>query len=140
MATQMEVCDNVLDKLDQLPHDLSISDLDIVPCLIDAQREMGIGDLSTVDINSDTGLYLEIRTQWYMLGRIRISKALDFKYNTGVDGKSVDKTSPAKMLSIIMDDLDDRYSKWKSTSSSVSSTGQTWTKTARTNTRLSGDS
>lgn len=140
MATQMEICDNVLDKLDSLPLDLNISDLDIVPCLVDAQREMGISDLSVIDITSANALYLEIRTQWYMLGRIRISKALDFKYSTGVDGKTIDKTNVPNMIGIIMDDLDDKFTKWFTTASSVSSTGQTWKVTARTNTRLSGDS
>jgi hypothetical protein len=140
MATQMEICDNVLDKLDNLPLDLSITDLDIVPCLIDAQREMGISDLSVIDITSANALYLEIRTQWYMLGRIRISKALDFKYSTGVDGKTIDKTSVSKAIGMVMDDLDVKFNQWFTTASSVSSTGQTWTKTTRTNTRLGGDS
>lgn len=139
MSSQNTIITNVMDKLDQLPLQFNISDSDIVPCLNDALREMGImSALDGVVSGSTTELYIEIRTQWYMLSRLRNSASVNFKYSTGIDGKSVDKSMIPEMISKIMAELDQQFSRWFSTGYRRTS-GSVWNKSQRQNTRLAGD-
>lgn len=143
MSSQASIVSNVMDRLDSLPISLDILDNDILQPLNDAKREMGILDIASVVEGSTTELYLEVRTEWYVLHRVKNSEVLDFKYSTGADGRSVDKTSIVKNIKIVMDDLDEQFQKgWsKSASSKASSTSQTWTRIQRTRTSLTnGDS
>lgn len=128
---------NVMEKMHQLPLEFDdAGEFDIEPSLNDAMREMGIRDIRSVHSYSDTELFLELRTLWYVLLRYRNSASVNFKYKTGVnDGKSVDKTDIPKILKSIMDDLDDQFQQWRMTSYS-GTTGSTWNMTRRESTRL----
>lgn len=132
MAVLDKVIANVRDKIHQLPFEFhDVDDFDIKPSLHDALREMRIRDIASVPEYSDTELYLELRTMWYVLLRFRNSASANFKYKTGVnDGKTVDKTDIPKMLRGIMDDIDAQFKQWSSTTY-AGTTGGTWSMTRR---------
>jgi DNA replication protein DnaC len=133
MAQMDSIVLNVTDKLDQLSIEFSMDSDDVIKCVNDALRDMRISDISSVHENSDVELYVEIRAQWYALGRIRNSTSLNFKYNTGNDGKAVDKSMIPEMVNKAMNQLDRQYQSWISTFYVGSTgTGKTWNSTRRT--------
>ena len=135
-TTQVRLIENIMDKLDKLPVEFNILDTDVAPCLDDAMREMNVS-LENIAEGSSTELYVEIRAQWYMLGRLQNSSSVNFRYSTGIDGKSVDKTSIPKTIGEIMDRLNSQFMQWYSTSFKSSTSG-IWTKPQRTRSRLNG--
>jgi hypothetical protein len=133
MSSQNTILTNVLDKLDQMPVKFDITDTDIAPAYNDALREMGIGDIGDVT-NLTTEFYIELRTEYWMLHRLKNSQSLNFKYSTSVDGRSVDKTDIPKVIQKTMDDLDLKFNTWKTSTYNRSS--GTWDMTQRTKSRL----
>lgn len=126
------VIENVKNKIHQLPLEFHDNDdFDIEPSVHDAMREMRIRNIASVPEYSDTELYLELRSMWYVLLRFRNSASANFKYKTGVnDGKSVDKTDIPKILKGIMDDIDSQFKQWSSTTY-AGTTGGVWAMTRR---------
>lgn len=131
------IIENVREKMYQLPFEFEDDGkFDIAPSLKDAMREMGIRDIRSIRPNSDTELYLELRTLWYVLLRFRNSASTNFKYKTGVnDGKSVDKTDIPKIIKDIMDDIDDQFKYWQTTSY-TGTTGALWNMTRCESTKI----
>lgn len=134
MSSQNTILINVLDKLDQMPIKFNITDTDIAPALNDTLREMSIADIADV-ADMQTEFYIELRTEYWMLHRLKNSQSLNYKYSTSVDGRSVDKTDIPRVIQATMDDLDLKYCTWKSDTYNKSSSG-VWAMTPRTNTRL----
>jgi len=137
VSSQNAILTNVLDKLDQLPIKFSITDTDIVPALEDTIRELGISDVSLIT-DLKTELYVELRTEYWMLHRLKNSQSLNFKYSTSVDGRSIDKTEIPKMIQETMDDLEVKFNTWRAESYNRLSggSGGIWTRTSPTRTRL----
>lgn len=125
---------NVLDKLDQLPIKFNITDTDIAPALNDALREMGIVDCTTI-ADANTEFYVELRTEYWMLHRFKNSESLNFKYNTSIHGRSIDKTEIPKIIQNTMNDLDLKFTTWSS-NKNKSSSGM-WAMPTPTRSRLS---
>lgn len=131
-----KLINNAWDKIDQLPLDFEMDIADLEPCLIDAQREMQINNVESIDLMSTTALQLEYRIVYHFLFRLRNTTSTNFRYNTGADGRSVDKSMVSKMLDKIMEDLDDKFQDWKD-SDTRKTGGKTWTRTRRTSSTLS---
>lgn len=131
-ASMMKLCQRVSDKLGDLDEYLNYTDTDIQSCIDDARREMRISDITQIDMDSEECLQLECRSAWRMLRKIRISTSKYFKYSTGVDGKSVDKTMISKRIGEIMEEMEAEFRDYTQTRS----TGSTWRMTERERTRL----
>lgn len=134
-ASMIELCARVSDKLGDLDEYLNYTDADIEPCIEDARREMKIPSITQVDMDSEECLQLECRSAWRMLRKIRISTSKYFKYSTGVDGKSVDKTMVSRRIGEIMEEMEMEFKDYRQTRS----TGSIWNITSRSKTRLGGD-
>lgn len=135
MARQ-DIINNAWDKIDELPLDFDMDITDLEPCLLDAQREMQISNVDAVDTMSTTALQLEYRTVYHFLFRIRNTTSTNYRYNTGADGRSVDKSMIVKMIDKIMEDLDEKYQSWKNDDTRKTG-GKTWTRTRRQSSTLS---
>lgn len=115
-AREKSLVDAVKDKLDSLPLAFDIDDVKVFSALKDTLREMRIFNAEHIYENTELEYYVEIRTEWHMLKRLRNSTSVYFRYSTGVDGKSIDKTRVPQMISEIMEELDAEYKKWYMTS------------------------
>lgn len=103
---------NVLSKTSSLPFEFEITRSDILSCIDDTTKEMGI---LPDDLNGDkTQLIFELRTVWWLLFRFRNSSLTNYKYDTGTIGRSVDKTAIAKQIKSMMDDIQGEFDDWKS--------------------------
>lgn len=80
----------------------------------DTLREMGITDIDTIQENSYDEMIIENRIVYHAIKRFRHSAAIFFKFSTAIDGKTVDKTKIPQMLSSILKEYEDEYSKYKS--------------------------
>ncbi len=135
MADKEKILSNVYEKLQQIPAQLNFTANDIEPSLNDALRQLGIGTIEQIQPNSKTELFVELCTQWWMLHRVRSSVSMYFKYSTGEDGKSVDKTKIPNAIADMMDDIALMISGWNFTAHS-GTTGSIWNMTKRESERL----
>ena len=138
-TTQIRLLGNIMDKIDSLSVSFDISaDSELSSSLNDATREMKISDLNSVEQDTDTELYLELRSVWWFLFRCRNSSSVNFKYSTGsLDGKAVDKTKVTEEIDKIMKNIDQQFTQWKSTAANVASSGSSlWNRTKRESSTL----
>lgn len=138
-TTQNILLSNIMDKISQLSVSFDItSDSLLLPSLNDAVREMKISDITSVEQDSDTELYLELRSVYWFLFRCRNSSSVNFKYSTGsLDGKAVDKTKVVEEIDKIMKSINDQFTQWRSTTANLSSTSSSlWTRTKRSSSTL----
>lgn len=112
MSSEITITGAVLDKLDKLPIATEISDIDILPALSDTLRELSIPSCTDIAEGSQLEFYVELRTEYWTLHRLRNSESLNFKYSTSIDGRAIDKSMIPKMIDDIMNDLDDRFKNW----------------------------
>jgi len=102
-----------------------------------AIKEMNI---TITDIDPDTTLALavEIRALYYGIMAFRIPASANFKYDTGNEGKSVDKTDVPKNLRKLALEFDNEYNElMESVNTNDSNKGSLFTLPIRTPTRLS---
>lgn len=135
MSSEMSILTNVIDKLDTMDIDFDITDIDIIPALNDALREMKIQSLSSITDNSQTELYIELRTEYWMLHRFRNAQTLNFKYSTSIDGRMIDKTMIPKLISDTMAELDNKFASYMTNTFNKSASG-TWNITRKVANRL----
>jgi vancomycin resistance protein YoaR len=131
------ICASVSDKLDMIQVAFNYTSAALQSAVKDARREMKISDVESVAVDSSDELYLELRAEYWMLHRLKNGQALNFRYTTGVDGRSVDKSMIPKMLTTIMEDLDRQFKTYMRTRSSTG--GGVAQFSTRTNTRLEED-
>lgn len=131
MATTSNIMRNAYRKLDQLPlgfglpkysDDITDDEMDryLGIDLLDAQRTMGIRDVSYIDETTIECMMLENRVAYHAIRRFRNSSAIFFKFSTAVDGKTVDKTKIPSTITDILKEYDDEFKSWKG--SGISST------------------
>jgi hypothetical protein len=137
MSNKDVMLTNIDDKLKGLP--LSFDDIapsNLSSSLDDSMREIGIADVSMIS-DPKVELYVELRAVWWFLFRVRNSSSVFFKYSTGENGQSVDKSEVAKTLGKIMSDIDIQFKLWFSdyTKSSSNAT-KLWNMTRRASSTL----
>jgi len=140
MSDRMSILRQIYRKLDQLPLSFGLTGLDanleneLGGDLNDTLRELRRKSTDDIEEMSEYELYVENRSVYYVLRRFRNSASVNFKYSTGVDGKSVDKTQIPKILKATIDEYDAEFKKWRSNNMlSSSSSGGRWDMTRREN-------
>lgn len=122
---------NAYMKLDSLPLSFGLPayDDEISDEVIDKYFKVDLADtiretrIQIEDIEEDSidEMMFENRIVYHALKRFRLSASVFFKFSTAVDGKTVDKTQIPKMLSTILKEYEDEYSKWR-----LGSIGSLW--------------
>lgn len=87
---------------------------------LDTTRELQI-TIDGIEVGSITELRIENRIMYHALCRYRRSASIFFKFSSAVDGKSVDKTKIAEMISMSINDLDKEFRSWR-----AGSVGSLW--------------
>lgn len=134
MDAKYRILRNAYMKLDSLPlsfglpaYDDEIPDATIEKYfrvdLADTVRETRI-NVEDIQENSTDEMMFENRIVYHALKRFRLTASVFFKFSTAVDGKTVDKTQIPKMLSAILKEYEDEYSKWR-----LGSIGSLWNRT-----------
>lgn len=120
MSNRATILRSIYKKLDQLPLTFGLTGLDanleneIGGDLNDTLREVKLTTTDQISVMSETELRIENRSVYHILRRFRNSASVNFKYSTGADGKSVDKTQVPKILKETIDEYDGEFLKWKS--------------------------
>lgn len=122
---------NAYMKLDSLPLSFGLPayDDEISDELIDKYFRVDLADtiretriqVEDIEEGSIDEMMFENRIVYHALKRFRLSASVFFKFSTAVDGKTVDKTQIPKMLSTILKEYEDEYSKWR-----LGSIGSLW--------------
>lgn len=137
MSDRITILRNAYDELDNMPISFGLTGTDenleseIGGALNKALMEMGWSDTTGITSMSKTEYYITMRTVWHILRRFKNSASVYFKYSTGNEGKSVDKSMIPKMIGEIMNDYDAEFKAWKHTT--FMSTGSLWNMTRSDN-------
>lgn len=133
-AKKYKILRNAYMKLDSLPLSFGLPayDDEIPDDVIEKYFRVDLADtiretrLSIEDIVEDSvdEMIFENRIVYHALRRFRLTASVFFKFSTAVDGKTIDKTQIPKMLSTILKEYEDEYSKWK-----LGSIGNLWNRT-----------
>ena len=125
---------NAYMKLDSLPLSFGIPSYDdeIADEIIDKYFRVDLADtlretrlnIEDIEEGSIDEMYFENRIVYHALKRFRLTASVFFKFSTAVDGKTIDKTQIPKMLSTILKEYEDEYSKWR-----LGSIGRLWNRT-----------
>lgn len=127
---------NAYMKLDSLPLSFGLPayDDDIANDVVEKYFKVDLADtiretrISLDDIEEDSidEMMFENRIVYHALKRFRLTASVFFKFSTAVDGKTIDKTQIPKMLSAILKEYEDEYSKWR-----LGSIGSLWNRVVR---------
>lgn len=126
MADKINIMRNAYMKLDNMPlsfgikaysddiSDDAISKLFNID-LLDTIRELHIdwAGLESIASESYDEMMIENRVVYHAIKRFRKSASVFFKFSTAIDGKTVDKTNIPKMLTDILKEYDDEWSKYR---------------------------
>lgn len=128
---KFKILRNAYMKLDNLPLSFGLPKYDdeISDEMIDKYFKVDLADtiretrIAIEDLQEDSvdEMMFENRIVYHALKRFRLSASVFFKFSTAVDGKTVDKTQIPKMLSTILKEYEDEYSKWR-----LGSIGSLW--------------
>jgi hypothetical protein len=142
MSDKITILKSAYRKLDQLPLSFDMPPLDdsltdeMVEKLIggdlnDVLREVHM--LSTSDISemSEDEMRIENRIVYHILRRFRNSTSVYFKYSTGSDGKTVDKTQVTKTMNTLIDEYDNEFKVWRK--NGVVSSSAVWSRSSTVN-------
>jgi len=97
---------HLVDRMNNLIADDQTIDIDI--CVSRAIADAQV-DISSLDPDSKLFLALEIRVMYYVVYEARFTIMLDFRIDTGNEGREIDKTKRLDNLKKTMDDLDRQY-------------------------------
>lgn len=140
MSDKNTILANALDKLDSVDFSFeSITSYDLESPLNDTMREIGT-TIDNIVTGSSDEIYIELRVVWWFLFRVRNSSATAFKYTSGNNGESIDKTSVAKQIQAVMNNIDEQFQKWLSNRKAItsnSSQSKLWNRTATSSDTLS---
>lgn len=131
MSDRLSLLRNAYGKLDSMPLSFGLTGEDdaleneIGQQLNDTLRELKISDASSIEPDSNFEYYFEVRMVYHILRRFRNSASVNFKYSTGNEGESVDKSMIPKMIKTMIDEYDDEFRSWRRNSY----TGGIWHKT-----------
>lgn len=133
-ADKYKILRNAYIKLDSLPLSFGLPKYsDDIPDdtienyfrvdLADTIRETHI-NVEDIEENSTDEMMFENRIVYHALKRFRLTASVFFKFSTAVDGKTIDKTQIPKMLTAILKEYNDEYSKWR-----LGNIGRLWNRT-----------
>ena len=97
--------ENISDKLSDLKEYVGEATINVEKCLNDALREQN-KIMTDIDPATKYALGIELRALYYALKKVGLSFSKGFKYDTGNEGKMVDKTDQFKAINKLIHSYD----------------------------------